>query len=209
MTTLRPSGTAGYDQAAPALLGTRLSFAEVHRHILHLFPIQPARILDVGSGPGHDAATLVGRGHSVTAVEPTPELRDGAKALYSDLPVEWLDDSLPALPRLDHTHPFDFILVEGVWAHLTEAERAEGFRRLASLLAEGGTLAISLRHGPAVPGRVTHPVTAAETIALACAAGLDILVNVEISSIQPANIATGVTWTRMAFGKPKSATIPS
>jgi SAM-dependent methyltransferase len=181
----------------------------VHRHILHLFPVQLARILDVGSGPGHDAATLAGRGHSVTAVEPTPELRDGAKALYSDLPVEWLDDSLPALKRLDQAHPFDFILVEGVWAHLTEAERAEGFRRLASLLAEGGTLAISLRHGPAAPGRVTHPVTAADTIALACLAGLDVLVNVETISIQPANIATGVTWTRMAFGKPISAAIPS
>jgi SAM-dependent methyltransferase len=201
MDAARPSGTVGYDQVAPVLLATRLPFEEVHRHILHLFPASPARILDVGSGPGHDAATLAGRGHAVTAVEPTPELREGARALYPALPIDWIDDSLPSLARLAALRPrrFDFVLVEGVWAHLTAAERAEAFPVLARLLAEGGVLAISLRHGPAAPGRVTHPVTAAETEALAAAAGLATVVKVETTSIQPSNIASGVTWTRMAF----------
>ncbi len=160
MSAVRPAGTTGYDKVASALLSTRLSFDEVHRHVLHLIPVHPARVLDVGSGPGHDAATLASRGHAVTAVEPTPELRDGARALYSDLPIEWVDDSLPALGSLAAAHapPFDFILVEGVWAHLTAAERVEACPVLAGLLAEQGVLAISLRHGPAAPGRITHPV---------------------------------------------------
>lgn len=199
----RPPGTIGYETVASALLSTRLRFEEVHGPVLHLVPARPGRVLDVGSGPGHDAATLAARGHAVTAVEPTPELRDGARALYPDLPIAWVDDSLPALERLTAARPapFDFILIEGVWAHLTEAERAQAFPVLARLLSAGGVLAISLRHGPAAPGRITHPVTAADTTALAEAAGLSTLVNVETGSIQAVNIASGVTWTRMAFGR--------
>jgi SAM-dependent methyltransferase len=203
----RPPGTTGYDRVAPALLATRLAFDEVHRPIVHLLPASPGRILDVGAGPGHDAATLAGRGHAVTAVEPTPELRDGAQALYGDRPIAWIDDSLPALARLTarDPQPFDFILVEGVWAHLTPAEREAAFPILAALVADDGVMAISLRHGPAAPGRVTHPVTAAETLALAEASGLHTLVNVETGSIQAVNVASGVTWTRMAFGRPPSS----
>ena len=93
----RPLGTRGYDQAASRLLSTRLSFEEVHFHVLHLLPAHPSRILDVGAGPGHDAATLARKGHEVVAVEPTPELRQGAMNLYSALPIEWIDDSLPRL----------------------------------------------------------------------------------------------------------------
>jgi SAM-dependent methyltransferase len=158
--------------------------------------------LDVGSGPGHDAARLAADGHAVTAVEPTPELREGARDLYGDLPIVWIDDSLPFLEHLTSagTCPFAFILIEGVWAHLTAAERKHAFPILAGLLSRRGVIAISLRHGPAARGRVVFPVTAAETAGLAAAAGLDTLVNVETGSIQVANIAGGVTWTRMAFG---------
>ncbi|MFL5298499.1 MAG: class I SAM-dependent methyltransferase [Phenylobacterium sp.] len=203
MNAARPIGATGYGAVASALLSTRLPFDEVHRHILHLFPDPPGRLLDVGSGPGHDAATLAGRGHEVVAVEPTPELREGAKALYGDVRVTWIDDSLPRLERLLATEAraFDFVLVEGVWAHLTAAERAEAFPVLASLLADDGVLAISLRHGPAAPGRITHPVTSAEARALAAASGLSTVVDVETGSLQPANIASGVTWTRMAFAR--------
>jgi hypothetical protein len=139
----------------------------------------------------------------VVAIEPTAKLRDGARNLYAELPIEWVDDSLPALGRLCAMRPapFDFILVEGVWAHLTQAERKQAYPVLAALLADDGVLAISLRHGPAAPGRIIHPVTAAETIAFAKVSGLSTLVNVETGSIQAVNIASGVTWTRMAFGR--------
>ena len=210
MTAPRPLGTTGYDRAAPALLATRLGFEAVHGSILHLFPSAPARVLDVGSGPGHDAATLAGCGHAVTAVEPTAELREGARALYAGLGIDWLDDSLPLLARLKRREPdpFDFILVEGVWAHLTPTEQTEAFPVLAGLLADGGVLAISLRHGPAAEGRVTFPVDVGTTLKLAGEAGLTTLVNVETGSIQTTNIASGVTWTRMAFGRPRRTVRP-
>lgn len=198
----RPTGIRGYDKVASRLLATRLPFDVVHRHILHLLPANPSRILDVGAGPGHDAATLARRGHAVIAVEPTLELREGARELYAELPIEWLDDCLPRLEYLSlrRPSPFDFILLEGVWAHLNENERREAFAVLAGLLARGGVLALSLRHGPAAPGRVTYPVSATETIALAEASELSTLVQIETGSIQASNIASGVTWTRMAFG---------
>jgi len=60
-------------------------------------------------------------------------------------------------------------------------------------------VAISLRHGPGAPGRIVWPVTAVETQELAEACGLVTVVSVETGSIQPANVASGVTWTRMAF----------
>ena len=65
-------GSAGYADAAERLLATRLDFDAVHAPYLHLFPDPPARILDVGAGPGHDAALLAGLGHQVVAAEPTP-----------------------------------------------------------------------------------------------------------------------------------------
>lgn len=206
MDAQRPLGTAGYDKAAAALLATRLAFDEVHRHILHLLPPAPARVLDVGAGPGHDAAHLARLGHEVTAVEPTPELREGARALYPDLSIAWIDDSLPRLARLGASAraPFDLVLVEGVWAHLDVADRAAGLPVLARLLAPGGVLAISLRHGPAAPGRIVHPVSADETLAQAHGQGLAPEVCVATGSLQPANIARGVTWTRLAFRKPVS-----
>jgi SAM-dependent methyltransferase len=204
MERTRPIGTTGYGKIASALLATRLCFEAVHQPIARLFPAEPSRILDVGAGPGHDAATLTARGHAVTAIEPTPELRDGARALYGDLPIDWWDDSLPTLSRLRATdpEPFRFILVEGVWAHLRAPERIEAFPILAGLLSANGVLAISLRHGPAAVGRITYPVTAAETTELARQSGLVTLVEVVTDSLQPANIASGVTWTRMAFGRP-------
>jgi hypothetical protein len=141
------------------------------------------------------------------AVEPTPELREGARTLYADLAIEWLDDSLPQLERVrgPQGSPFDFILVEGVWAHLTEQERRTAFPILAGLLSQDGVLAISLRHGLAARGRITHPVSASETIALAEASCLSTLVNIRTGSIQAVNVASGVTWTRMAFGRPSPA----
>ncbi|MDB5494652.1 MAG: uncharacterized protein JWP86_1989 [Phenylobacterium sp.] len=201
MTPPEPRGTSGYAEVAPALLALRLPFDEVHAPILHLMPTQPSRILDVGAGPGHDSATFAGMGHQVVAVEPTEALRAGAMQLYAGLPITWLNDRLPHLDQLRARaeQPFDFILLSGVWMHLDPAERRVGLPRLAALLADGGVLAISLRHGPAPPGRIMYEVTPDETIALAAQSGLTPVVNLATGSLQPVNRAAGVTWTRLAF----------
>jgi protein-L-isoaspartate O-methyltransferase len=56
----RVSGTEGYAESADALAGRyeSISFADVHRQILHLIPRTSSRILDIGAGTGRDAAAL-------------------------------------------------------------------------------------------------------------------------------------------------------
>jgi SAM-dependent methyltransferase len=194
------SGTEGYADAAPWLLSTRLDFDQVHEPILHLFPKARSCILDVGAGPGHDAATLAARGHSVVAVEPTPELHRGAVALYGCDQVHWIEDGLP---HLDHVRKlrrrFDFILMSGVWMHLDESVRRDAMPTLASLLEPDGVLALSLRHGPVPVARRMFDVSAKETVALAETSGLRAILEVRRNSVQAANRAAGVTWTFLAF----------
>jgi hypothetical protein len=52
------SGTEGYAEAAVALLESKLPFVDLYRSVLHLIPSRPSAILDIGSGPGHDAAVF-------------------------------------------------------------------------------------------------------------------------------------------------------
>lgn len=196
-------GVEGYAEAAPALLRTRLAFDEVHAPILHLLPRAPSRVLDVGAGPGHDAAVLAGMGHNVVAAEPTPELLAGAISLYGSAGVRWIADGLPdlaAVTALGET--FDFILMSGVFMHLDEGERGAAMPTLAALLDAGGVLALSLRHGPVPAGRRMFEVSGAETSALAARAGLEPILNVGRESVQPGNRAAGVTWTFLAFRRP-------
>ncbi|MBC7667814.1 MAG: SAM-dependent methyltransferase, partial [Gemmatimonadaceae bacterium] len=91
------------------------------------------------------------------------------------------------------------VLLSAVWMHLDEDERRRAMPNLSALLAERGVLILSLRHGPVPPGRRMFAVAATETIALAQAADLRILVHETQDSIQPANRLAGVTWTILAF----------
>ncbi len=197
------SGTEGYAEAAPMLLRKRLSFDETHDPILHLIPREPAHILDIGSGPGHDAATLAEMGHSVVAAEPTPELLGGAIGLYGSERVAWIDDSLPRLQKVFSLgRRFAFILTSGVWMHLDEAQRREAMPTVAKLLEPRGVLALSLRHGSVPPGRRMFDVSAAETMTSAEQSGLATILNVDRNSVQAVNRAAGVTWTFLAFRRP-------
>jgi len=204
------AGTEGYAEAAAGLLARRLDFARVHAPLLHLLPAAPARVLDVGAGPGHDAAALAAAGYAVTAVEPVAELRDGGRALYPRSAIEWIDDRLPDLAALaGREGGYDLVLLSVVWMHLDAARRRRGLPRLAALLRPGGRLFLSLRHGPVPAGRRMFRVSGAETIALAEATGLETLLRRRRGSVQEANRRAGVTWTHLAFARSGcSATSP-
>ena len=98
----RPSGTEGYGETAAerAWQYESIGFADVHSDILHLFPATPSQVIDIGAGTGRDASAFAERGHSVTAVEPTAELRAEAERLHARWPIAWIDDSLPDLDRV-------------------------------------------------------------------------------------------------------------
>ncbi|MGW5466110.1 class I SAM-dependent methyltransferase [Streptomyces sp. NPDC003996] len=111
-----------------------VTFAEVHREVLYLFPTRPGTVLDVGAGSGRDAAAPAAQGHRVVAAEPTAELRSLGRRRHADQRIEWTDDALPELPGLVAAGTrFDLILLTAVWMHLDERQRTLAMARLAGL----------------------------------------------------------------------------
>ena len=200
------SGTEGYAEEADALVGQyeSISFAEAHRHVLHLIPSAPCRVLDIGAGTGRDAAAFAAMGHAVVAVEPTAELRARAAALHPSPRIEWLDDGLPELARLaGQGGDFDVVMLTAVWMHLDEGQRRRAMPRVARLVRGGGVAVFSLRHGPVPPGRRMFDVSAEETAGLAAAAGLGLALRLDDRADTLGR--PGVRWTRLAFSKATEA----
>ncbi|MER7705937.1 class I SAM-dependent methyltransferase [Kitasatospora sp. NPDC097605] len=190
-----PAGTAGYGEEAERLAAQyeAVTFAEVHREALHLFPPRPADVLDIGAGSGRDAAALAALGHRVVAAEPTAELRWIGERLHAGSGVRWVDDALPALPRLGAAgERFDVVLLTAVWMHLPPDERPSAMAVLAGLLAPAGRLFLSLRHGPVPPGRRMYDAPAAEALDLARPHGLHPLLHTERPDLHG---RTDVLWT--------------
>ena len=172
-----PSGTVGYGTRAADLAAQyeSITFEDVHRDVLHLFPAEPSHVLDIGAGSGRDAAALALRGHRVVAVEPTQELRAEGQRLHPLPTLQWLDDQLPELLVVRNLKQrFDVILLTAVWMHLDAAERKTAMCGIASLLRVGCIVVMSLRHGPIPDGRRMFDVSADETVALGEQAGLGI-----------------------------------
>lgn len=168
MTTM--NGTQGYSENAKQLADQyeSVTFADIYRDMLHLLPTGTIRAADIGAGSGRDAAALARMGHHVVAVEPTEALRREGQQRHPLPNLEWLDDGLPFLPLLRaRQEQFDLILLTAVWMHLDEVERAEAMVNLASLLTPGGTVMMTLRHGPVPQGRRMFDVSAEETFKLA------------------------------------------
>jgi SAM-dependent methyltransferase len=195
-----PSGTEGYAGEAESLVRQyeSLSFADVHRHIMHLLPEPPARVLDIGAGTGRDAAGFAGLGYIVTAVEPTAELRLRAQQLHPSPNIAWLDDSLPELRLLPaRAETFEVVMLTAVWMHLDAGQRQRAIPAVAALVRPGGLMILTQRHGPVPAGRRMFDVPATETIALAEAHGLTCIQRLEGGDSHFNR--PGVSWDRLAF----------
>lgn len=199
-------GTEGYERAVAAFVAASqaLRFEHVNRDFLPLLPPAPARVLDAGAGAGQNAAALVALGYTVVAVEPFAPFLDAARAAYGDRCGTrglWVQDSLPDLASLGETpEPFDVALVDGVWHHLSEPERARALPRLAVLLRTGGVCALSLRHGPAGAGTHVFPTDGPALTEQARAHGFEPALLIEGQpSLMPGK--PDVTWTRLALRK--------
>ena len=204
MTPAPVSGTEGYADEAAELFRRyeTIPAADTHRAVLHLIPAVPGHVLDIGSGSGRDAAWFAAQGHRVVAVEPTEALRLPAMARHRSPRIEWLDDCLPDLALVQKRgDSFDLVMLTAVWMHLDVQQRRQAMPSLAALLRVGGTVIMTLRHGPVPPGRRMFEVSADETIGLAATHHLHPVLNLPAESNHPQNRATGVTWTRLAFVK--------
>lgn len=197
----------GYETVASELFERydALSTHEVNAPIMHLFPEQPGYILDVGAGTGRDAAWLASQGHRVLAVEPVDGLREGGRIRHTSPNIEWLGDRLPTLQTVNaRPDVYDFIKLTAVWAHLDDAEQKASLDLLASLLAPGGRLAMSVKRGVAPMDRPIFPVSISDTIAQARSLGLNLILDLDAPSVQPVNQELGVTWTWLAFEAPQA-----
>lgn len=146
----------------------QLRFEDVHASWLHHLPEQPGFALDVGAGSGRDAVALAERGWEVLAVEPASNLKALGEQATQGETIQWLDDRLPELSQVRAlSYRFDLILVSAVWMHLPPGQRDRAFRILTELLAPGGTLVITLRHGPGDGRRTFYETSREEVEALA------------------------------------------
>lgn len=192
----------GYAEDAQDLIPRfeALSSENVLATVRDLLPKPPSRVLDVGAGTGRDAAWLARQGHEVTAAEPVEALRRAGMALHRLSNLSWTDDRLPDLPGLVRSaRRYDLILLVAVWQHLRAEQHEAAIATLASLLAPGGRLILSLRHGPGAPRRPCYPASPGQIIRAAADARLDLTARRESASIQQKNRDAGVTWTWLCF----------
>lgn len=98
---------------------------------------------------------------------------------------------------------FDLIWLSAVWMHVAPGERTRAFRKLVTLLEPGGRLVISVRHGPAPPGRSMYETTASEVERLALDFGL-----ITLRARQHADALgrSEITWTLICLQVPDDAT---
>ena len=168
-------GTQGYGMEAENLFirYEKNSFDEKHVETLKYLPPKGSFILDIGSGTGKDASYFAENGYTVTAVEPTKELREGAKKRHAHNSITWIDDSLPELKVLkSQDSQYDFIMMASVFMHLDEKERAIAIKNIASLLKKDGILFFTTRHGEVPEGRRMFDIKIDEVKKLCTEAGL-------------------------------------
>jgi protein-L-isoaspartate O-methyltransferase len=197
-------GTEGYAEDAAVLRGRyeEVIFSDVHAPVLRLMPQAPCCVLDIGAGTGRDAAALAELGNIITAVEPVDELRAAASALHPSPKITWIKDSLPDLAVVAAMNrQYDLVMLTAVWMHLDAEERERAMPVIAALMHDGGTMLMSLRHGPSNPNRRIFEASGGETVALGRRGGLDCVLCRNSASVGMLNRAAGVTWTHLAFVK--------
>lgn len=137
-----------YDASAAAYRDGRIPSEQVDAAVVAFAEaLGPgARVLEIGSAGGHDARALEAQGLSVRRTDVSPgfvELlrADGHAADLVDPLTDALDD--PERPGT----PYDGVWANACLLHVDRSELPTVLRRLASVVAPGGLLRLSLKEG--------------------------------------------------------------
>jgi SAM-dependent methyltransferase len=119
----------------------RLEFARTQELLRRSLPAAPARIADVGGGPGRYAQWLASEGYDVALVDPVPRHVEAALARAREQPFSALVGDARSLPFPDES--FDAVLLLGPLYHLLEAEERGAAWREAVRVARSGGLVVA------------------------------------------------------------------
>jgi SAM-dependent methyltransferase len=123
---------------------SRIEFARTKELLERQLPPVPARVLDVGGGPGAYAAWLAERGYEVTLVDPVPtHVREAASlAARSARSFTAALGDARDLEQADAS--FDVVLLFGPLYHLPErAERLGALSEALRVVRPGGLVAVA------------------------------------------------------------------
>jgi ubiquinone/menaquinone biosynthesis C-methylase UbiE len=120
----------------------RLEFVRTQELLRRYLPSPPARVLDVGGGPGVHAAWLADDGYEVVLIDPVPALVAQAQSATRQ-GSRGFDAKIGDARALDEPDgSIDAVVMLGPLYHLPEAtQRAAALREAARVLKPGGTLA--------------------------------------------------------------------
>jgi len=121
----------------------RLEFAVNKAWIGRFLPPAPARVLDIGGGPGRYSIWLAGQGYRVTLADLSPDLLALAKHKAAEAGVELeaiIEANATDLSRFPEA-AFDAALCMGPLYHLIEeADRRQAVSELSRVLKPGGAV---------------------------------------------------------------------
>ncbi len=201
------SGTQGYERFIPLFIASSqaLDFHIVCKDFINFLPVKNSHVLDLGSGAGQNAAALDKLGFKVTAIEPMTAFLNAAINTYKAASIAWLNDSLPDIACLDSSqNKFDFVLIDAVWHHLSEEERAKAASRISRVIKNNGRCALSLRNGPSGIGSKVFPTNSYDSIKLFERYGFKcIFERCNQASVLPNK--ENVKWSRIVLEKSSSA----
>lgn len=126
----------------------RLELERTKELLLRFLPPAPARVLDVGGGPGVYASWLASLGYDVTLIDPVARHREEASA-HGTFAVE--DGDARALSAPDASA--DAVLMLGPLYHLVDpADRARALAEAGRVARPGGVVAAAFisRHAPII-----------------------------------------------------------
>uniref|UniRef100_A0AAU2JZG8 Class I SAM-dependent methyltransferase n=1 Tax=Streptomyces sp. NBC_00049 TaxID=2903617 RepID=A0AAU2JZG8_9ACTN len=129
-----------YDEASrlQSTATGRLEFQRTRDLLRQYLPPPPARVLDVGGGPGAHAGRLVRDGYEVLLVDPVPQHVAQARAQVPGCSAELGDARHLALP----SHGFDAVLLLGPLYHLaTRTDRLRALSEARRVTKPGGPVA--------------------------------------------------------------------